>query len=135
MLNGTNSKMLHRITGKSIREEASHDTRTFDLVRWVRARRTQWLGHILRMDESRMVHKAVKLMHASRAPGDLLMDAPDYSWEELKRFASSKLGRVEKSGSRNQRPQNSYPDKSSCSVSDSSKTGEKNSSSEAMHEQ
>ena len=90
MLNGANSKMLHRITGKSIKEEASQATRTFDLVSWIRARRAQWLGHILRMDESRMVHKAVKLIHASRTPGDLLMDAPDYTWEELKQLAANR---------------------------------------------
>ena len=84
MLNGINSKMLYRITGKSIREEVSDDTRTFDLVCWIRARRTQWLGHILRMDESLMIHQAVKLIHVSRVSGDLLMDAPRYSWEELK---------------------------------------------------
>ena len=55
-----------------------------------RARRAQWLGHILRMDESRMVHKAGKLIHTSRTPGDLLMDAPDYTWEELKQLAANR---------------------------------------------
>ena len=33
MLNGVNSRLVHRITGKSYKEEASEGTRTFDLVR------------------------------------------------------------------------------------------------------
>ena len=41
MLNGINSRLLHRITGKTYKEEASEGTRTFDLVRWIRARRAQ----------------------------------------------------------------------------------------------
>ena len=44
---------------------------------------TQYLGHILRMDPARMVHKAVQYMHENRVQGDLLMDAPSYSWPEL----------------------------------------------------
>ena len=57
MLNGVNSRLLHRITGKPIREEASEGTRSFNLLRWIRARRAQWLGHILGMDPCRMCTK------------------------------------------------------------------------------
>ena len=35
---GANNRLLHRITGKSIKEEASLNTRTFDLVRWIWSR-------------------------------------------------------------------------------------------------
>ena len=89
-INGANSKMLARITGKSIREEARDGTRSYDLVRQIRARRTQYLGHILRMDPARMVHKAVQYMHENRVQGDLLMDAPSYSWPELVKLAANR---------------------------------------------
>ena len=46
-INGANSQMLSVITGKTQREEASETTCSFNLVRAVRARRLQWLGHIL----------------------------------------------------------------------------------------
>ena len=39
-LNGVNSSMVSKITGKSIREEAS-EGKTFDLVKWIRARKLQ----------------------------------------------------------------------------------------------
>ena len=39
-LNGANSSMVSKITGKSIREEAS-EGKTFDLVKWIRARKLQ----------------------------------------------------------------------------------------------
>ena len=42
------------------------------------------------MDPSRMVHQAVKIMHGDRMSGDLLMDAPDYSWHGLKQFAANR---------------------------------------------
>ena len=40
------------------------------------------------MSEKRVIQKAVKMLYANRAEGDLLMDAPDTdSWEELKSLA------------------------------------------------
>ena len=46
-LNGFNSRQLHRITGRSYRDEATKPS--YDLLTAVRTRRHHWLGHILRM--------------------------------------------------------------------------------------
>ena len=47
-LNGTNSQMLARITGESVRSQANSATAVFDLVKNIRKRRLRWLGKILR---------------------------------------------------------------------------------------
>ena len=84
-INGSNSKVLTRITVRTIREEVNVG-KTFDLVRWVRSRRVQWLEHILRMDEGRLVHRAVKYVYENRreGEGDLFLDAPvNERWDQL----------------------------------------------------
>ena len=50
-LNGFDSRQLHRITGRSYREDAT--TPSYNLLTAVR--RHQWLGHILRMPADRLV--------------------------------------------------------------------------------
>ena len=57
-LNGFNSRQLHRITGRSYREEATKPS--YDLPTPVRTRRHHWLGHILRMPADRLVRRAVR---------------------------------------------------------------------------
>ena len=47
-LNVTNSNMVNVITGRSVRKEATEGKR-FDFVKWIRSRKLQWPGHILRM--------------------------------------------------------------------------------------
>ena len=75
-INGANSKMVAAITGKTIREEATEGSRTYDAVAGIRVTRLKWLGFILRMDGKRMVRAAVEKLYANRLEGDLLMDAP-----------------------------------------------------------
>ena len=90
-LNGANSQMVSIITGKTPHAEASKDTRTFDLLRWIRARRLQWLGHILRMGSDRKLKQAVFELYKSPSAGDLLMDSPKTkSWRELMQYAADK---------------------------------------------
>ena len=94
MLNGANSKMVARVTGRPIRDEATKGLRTFDIIAWIRARRLQWMGHILRLkgkDEQRLIHKAVEYMYANRKVGDLLIDIPPHrDWDDLKKKASDR---------------------------------------------
>ena len=86
-LNGANSKMVSVITGRTIHAEAARE-KTFDIVLWIRARRLQWLGHILRLGPERMIKQAVYEMYKQPLEGDLLMDAPkSKSWRELCTYA------------------------------------------------
>ena len=86
-LNGANATMVSIITGNTVREEAS-DGKLFDLVKWIRARRLQWLGHILRMTKERKIKQAIFMMFRTPQPGDMLMDAPKTdSWRELCTYA------------------------------------------------
>ena len=62
-INGTNARCLSRITGKTVHQEASERTQTFNIIKALRRRRFKWLGHILRMDEDRLVLKAVKVQY------------------------------------------------------------------------
>ena len=83
-LNGANSQMMSVISGKTPHQEASPKWRSFDIVRWIRARRLAWLGHILRLGPERKIKQAVFEMFKHRSEGDLLMDAPQYnSWRHL----------------------------------------------------
>ena len=90
-LNGANSQMLSAITGKSYREEAVEATCSFNLLRAIRARRLQWLGHILRLDEDRLLQRAVHHVYNNRCDGDILSDAPRTdSWAELKMWGADR---------------------------------------------
>ncbi len=77
-LNGFNSRQLHRITGRSYREEATKPS--YDLLTAVRTRRHQWLGHILRMPADRLVRHAVLAVGQQTGPAyqpdSLLMNTP-----------------------------------------------------------
>ena len=91
IINGANAFMLSHITGKSRHEESSYNTSSFNILLWIRSRRLKWLGHILRMDDSRLVKQAVKQIHTHRRQGDLLMDTDsELSWEALLTKASDR---------------------------------------------
>ena len=56
-VNGFNSRCLHVITGQDYRVTATAPE--YDLLRAIRQRRLRYLGHILRMPESRVVRCAL----------------------------------------------------------------------------
>ena len=91
-LNGANARMVSVITGRTPHQEASTKWRTFNLVKWVRARRLQWAGHILRMPGTdRFLKRALFGMFKDPQQGDLLMDAPtSNSWHELLMYAENR---------------------------------------------
>ena len=83
-INGANSRMLARITGKTIPQEARPMTCSFNLVKAIRKRRLKWLGDILRNGPNRLTYQAIKEQRSLGLPGNLLMDAPPHnSLEEL----------------------------------------------------
>ena len=97
LLNDHNSKMLRKwnarclsfITGRPIRDE--YKRTTYDLVAHLRVHRLRWLGHVLRMDESRDVKKVVTQSTKPYPQGSLLMDTPKHqSMEELERMANDR---------------------------------------------
>ena len=65
-LNGFNFCQLHRITGRSYREEATKPS--YDLLTAVRTRRHHWLGYILRMPADRLVRRVVLAMGQRAGP-------------------------------------------------------------------
>ena len=77
-INGANSKMLSRFTGKTIPQEARAVSSTFNLVRHIRIRRLKWLGHILRAGPSRLIYQAVEEQRRLGLPDNILMDAPPH---------------------------------------------------------
>ena len=91
VINGKNSRMVSIITGKSAHVEVKESTRSFDLVRVIRARRLAWLDHILRMSRTRILAQAVEHMYDSRSDGDILTETPKtQSWEELRTWAQDR---------------------------------------------
>lgn len=90
-INGANSVMLARITGKPIPQEARPATSSLNLIRRIKMRRHRWLGHILRLGPSSIVYQAIMIQDKMQLEGNLLMDAPPYTnIEDLARQAKDR---------------------------------------------
>ena len=90
-VNGTNSKMLSLITKRSIHQEAR--TPTFNIVDYIMNRRWEYLGHILRMDPSRIIRRSLLELLPNEAPyteGSLLSDSQFQTVEETIAAASDR---------------------------------------------
>ena len=87
-INGFNSRCLHVITGKPHRETATNPT--YNLVLDIRRRRLRYLGHLLRMDPSRLVRRTLLayIYGGEHIPeGSLLQDCPELPLESLVEMA------------------------------------------------
>ena len=90
-LNGANSQMLSRVTGKSVQQEARADTTSYDLLKQIRRMRLNWLGQILRFNSDSIVAQSVKVQMEMNSPGNILMDAPTHNnFQELVTLATDK---------------------------------------------
>jgi hypothetical protein len=96
-LRGWASRCLVRITGRTYREEAVDPT--WDLVKYVLARRLRWLGHTLRRPPETLLRRTVLavaelgLAEGGHAVGSLLAEAPHHgSVEELVEMAEDREG-------------------------------------------
>ena len=91
--NGFNSRCLHMITGRSYRSTAT--TPHFNLVMAIRRRRLRYLGHIMRMDNSRLVKRClIAYTRGGVAPpaGSLLMDCGHMTLGEIEGAAQDREG-------------------------------------------
>ena len=90
-LNGANAGCLHRFTGKSRVEESRPTTCTYSLTSDIRRRRATWLGHILRMQNTRLVRIAAKIQYEMQEGGNLFMDSPSHlDYEDTVKLASDR---------------------------------------------
>ena len=96
-LNGANSRLLSRFTGRTAHEEARNPS--LDMVASIRARRLCWLGHILRMEDvkteegetkTRLVKLAAIHQHTAGYAGSIFMDAPRGTLEEIMKVAEER---------------------------------------------
>ena len=88
IINGANAAMVAHITQRSVQEEVTDGTKTFDLLRWIRARRLKWVGHILRMPDARLIKQALHTIYDNLKDGDILMDIPRIKdWQELQKVS------------------------------------------------
>ena len=83
-VNGFNSRCLHIITGQDYRVTATAPE--YDLLLAIRQRRLRYLGHILRMPESRVVRRALVALAKGGSvypKGSLFMDCQTMKFHQL----------------------------------------------------
>ena len=88
MINGFNSRCLHVITKKDYRDTATNPDH--DLVLSIRQRRMRFLGHILRMDTSRLLRRTLVAYVEggdSLPTGSLLQDCGGRTVKQLSKLA------------------------------------------------
>ena len=89
-INGVNAYMLSHITGRSIHEEATSISTTFDIITWIRSRRLKWVGHILRLNDEKLIKRTLKHIHDNKQEGDITMDTPNLEWKALQHYTTDR---------------------------------------------
>ena len=91
MVNGFNSRCLSTITKADVRDTATNPE--FNLVQTIKARRLRFLGHILRMEPSRLLRRTLLAYldaPSTERAGSLLHGCDGLSIEELCNIASDR---------------------------------------------
>jgi len=91
-LNNVNSKMLSLITKRSIHDEAKKPT--FNIIKHILARRFEYLGHILRLDDDRALKRFLLELSPEETPfaeGSLLGETPYHTVEEMLDAAADRI--------------------------------------------
>ena len=70
--------------------EATSTTTTFNLVKWIRAQRFKWVGHILHMDDELPIRQTLHYIFHHPQTGDILMDVHTNDWQHLLRQSSDR---------------------------------------------
>ena len=92
-INGFNSRCLHIISKKDYRETATNPD--VNILLLIRQRRMRFLGHILRMEPSRLLRRTlIAYCHGGELvpPGSLLEDCPRMLLDDLATLASDRHG-------------------------------------------
>ena len=90
-INGANAICLSRITGKTVHQEASAKTQSYDIVEAIRQRKWKWLGHVLRYKGERLTKIAIKLQFEKGDRTNMLQDIPAVtSFDQLVRLAQDR---------------------------------------------
>lgn len=63
-------------------DEVTVETGTFNTITWIRVRRLKWIGHILRLYDSRLIKQPLKAIFDNRV-GDILVNVKETCWHEI----------------------------------------------------
>ena len=90
MINSICSKQLSLITKRTIHQEAKHPT--IDALGQIKRRRHEYLGHILRLDPSRLLHRFIAEIPSLHKQGSLTSEVPFRTLDEMKAAAEDRDG-------------------------------------------
>ena len=82
MINSICSKQLSLITKRTIHQEAKHPT--IDALGQIKRRRHEYLGHILRLDPSRLLHRFIAEIPSLHKQGSLTSEVPFRTMDDMK---------------------------------------------------